>query len=47
MSGQFLGRDGATHAEIDESQPFFVIASKPHTLVWREARIEIGSDLRP
>lgn len=39
---KFLSPDGASHAELDESQPFYVIASKPHTLLWREVRIEIG-----
>ena len=39
---KFLSADGSTHYEIDESEPFYVIATKPHEMVYRELAIEIG-----
>lgn len=39
---KFLSADGSSHYEIDESQPFYIIATKPHALIHRELRIEIG-----
>ena len=39
---KFLSADGATHYEVDESEPFYIIATKPHALVYRELEIEIG-----
>lgn len=38
---KFLSRDGSTHALIDESEPFYVIATKPHALIYREISVEI------
>jgi hypothetical protein len=39
---KFLSRDGSTHYEMDEAEPFYIIAAKPHSLVYRELSIEIG-----
>ena len=39
---KFLSADGSSHYEIDESQPFHIIATKPHALIHRELSIEIG-----
>lgn len=38
---KFLSGDGSSHYEIDESEPFYIIATKPHALVYRELSIEI------
>ena len=38
---KFLSRDGSSHYSIDEAEPFYIIATKPHALVYRELRIEI------
>jgi hypothetical protein len=39
---KFLSADGSSHYEIDESQPFYIIATKPMALIHRELSIEIG-----
>ena len=39
---KFLSADGASHYEIDESEPFYIIGTKPHALVYRELEIVIG-----
>ena len=38
---KFLSMDGSTHYEIDESEPFYIIGTKPHELTYRELEIEI------
>ncbi len=38
---KFLSRDGSSHYLIDESEPFYLIATKPHALIYRELAIEI------
>jgi hypothetical protein len=38
---KFLSLDGSTHYDIDESQPFYIVATKPHGLVYRELSIAI------
>jgi hypothetical protein len=38
---KFLSGDGSSHYEIDESEPFYIIATKPHALVYRELSIEL------
>ena len=38
---KFLSRDGSSHYLIDESESFYVIATKPHALIQRELAIEI------
>jgi hypothetical protein len=39
---KFLSADGSSHYELDESAPFYLIATKPHALICRELSIEIG-----
>lgn len=39
---KFLSRDGSSHHLVDEAEPFYIIATKPHALVYRELAIEIG-----
>lgn len=39
---KFLSADGFSHYEIDESERFYIIATKPHALVYRELTIEIA-----
>jgi hypothetical protein len=38
---KFLSADGSSHYEIDESKPFYIIATKPHALVYRELSIDV------
>jgi hypothetical protein len=38
---KFLSADGSNHYEIDESEPFYIIAAKPHGLSYRQLSIEI------
>lgn len=38
---KFLSRDGSSHYLLDESEPFYLIATKPHALIYRELAIEI------
>lgn len=38
---KFLSADGSSHSEIDETAPFYIIASKPHILIWRKIQIKI------
>jgi hypothetical protein len=38
---KFLSRDGSSHYEMDESEPFYIIATKYHYLVYRELSIDI------
>jgi hypothetical protein len=38
---KFLSADGRSHYEVDESEPFYIIATKPHHLVYREMEIRI------
>jgi hypothetical protein len=39
---KFLSADGSSHYELDESAPFYVIATKPHALIYRELSVVIG-----
>lgn len=39
---KFLSADGSSHYVIDESEPFYILATKPHALVYRELAIDIG-----
>ena len=39
---KFLSADGSSHYEIDESERFYIIATNPHFLVYRELEIQIG-----
>ncbi|MCW5979504.1 MAG: twin-arginine translocation signal domain-containing protein [Bryobacteraceae bacterium] len=39
---KFLSADGSSHYLIDESEPFYIIATKPHALVYRELSIKIA-----
>ena len=38
---KFLSADGSSHYELDESVPFYIIATKPHALVYRELSIKV------
>ena len=38
---KFLSADGSSHYEVDESGPFYIIATKPHALIYRELSIEV------
>jgi hypothetical protein len=38
---KLLSADGSSHYEVDESGPFYIIATKPHALVYRELSIQI------
>jgi hypothetical protein len=38
---KFLSADGSSHYEVDESEPFYIIATKPHALIYRELSIQI------
>lgn len=38
---KFLSADGSSHYEVDESGPFYIIATKPHALIHRELSIQI------
>jgi hypothetical protein len=38
---KFLSADGSSHYEVDESTPFYIIATKPHALIYRELSIQI------
>jgi len=38
---KFMSLDGSTHYGIDESEPFYIIGTKPHQLTYRELEIEI------
>jgi hypothetical protein len=39
---KFLNGDGSSHYEIDESEPFYILGTKPHALVYHKLAIEIG-----
>lgn len=39
---KLLSADGSSHYEIDESEIFSIIATKPHELVYRELSIEVA-----
>ena len=38
---KFLSADGSSHYELDESGPFYIIATKPHALIHREVSIQL------
>jgi len=38
---KFLSLDGSSHTEIDEAEPFYILGTKPHEIVYRELEIEI------
>lgn len=38
---KFLSGDGSSHYQIDESEPFYIVATKPHALVYRPLSIEV------
>jgi len=37
----FLSTDGSSHTEIDEAEPFYIVATKPHEVVYRELEIKV------
>lgn len=39
---KFLSGDGSSHYLIDESERFYILATKPHETVYRELSIEVG-----
>ncbi len=39
---KFLSADGSSHYEIDESDIFYILATKPHETVYRPLSIEVS-----
>lgn len=39
---KFLSADGSSHYEIDESEIFYILATKPHEVVYRELSVEVA-----